>query len=120
MKEKQGCGFTHKLATFIVDKRNIFFLIYAIVFLFCIFSMNWVDIENDVTVYLSEDTETRQGLVAMNENFTAFATAQVMVANITYEEAEDIAADLAKIEGVELVAFDNTAATIPMPLPFLM
>ena len=110
MKEKQGCGFTHKLATFIVDKRNIFFLIYAIVFLFCIFSMNWVDIENDVTVYLSEDTETRQGLVAMNENFTAFATAQVMVANITYEEAEDIAADLAKIEGVELVAFDNTAA----------
>ena len=110
MKEKQGGGFTHKLATFIVDKRNIFFLIYAIVFLFCIFSMNWVDIENDVTVYLSEDTETRQGLVAMNENFTAFATAQVMVANITYEEAEDIAADLAKIKGVELVAFDNTAA----------
>ncbi len=110
MKEKQGGGFTHKLATFIVDKRNIFFLIYAIIFLFCIFSMNWVDIENDVTVYLSEDTETRQGLVAMNENFTAFATAQVMVANITYEEAEKIAADLAEIEGVELVAFDSTAA----------
>ena len=110
MKDKRSGGFVDALATFIVDKRRIFFLIYGIAFVFCLFSMNWVEIENDVTTYLSEDTETRQGIVAMNENFAAFSTAQVMVSNITYERAQEIAERLGEIEGVELVAFDDTAA----------
>lgn len=110
MKDKRSGGFVDALATFIVDKRRILFLIYGIAFVFCLFSMNWVEIENDVTTYLSEDTETRQGIVAMNENFAAFSTAQVMVSNITYERAREIAERLGEIEGVELVAFDDTAA----------
>ncbi|MBQ4566484.1 MAG: MMPL family transporter [Oscillospiraceae bacterium] len=110
MKDKRSGGFVDALATFIVDKRRILFLIYGIAFVFCLFSMNWVEIENDVTTYLSEDTETRQGIVAMNENFAAFSTAQVMVSNITYERAREIAEHLGEIEGVELVAFDDTAA----------
>ena len=69
MKDNKSNGFFHKMATFIVDKRNLFFLLYLFAFVFCIFSMNWVEVENDVTTYLPDDTETRQGLVAMNENF---------------------------------------------------
>lgn len=90
MNEQKTGGFIEKLATFIVDKRNLFFLLYIFAFVFCLFSMNWVQVENDVTTYLSDDTETRQGLVAMNENFVTFGTAQVMVSNITYETAKDI------------------------------
>lgn len=71
--------------------------------------MSWVQVENDVTTYLSDETETRQGLVAMNENFVSFATAQVMVSNITYETAEEIADIIAGVEGVEMVTFDDTA-----------
>ena len=73
MEEKKKGGFITKLATFIVDKRNLFFLLYIFAFIFCLFSMGWVKVENDVTTYLPEDTETRQGLVAMNENFVSFA-----------------------------------------------
>ena len=79
MKEKKGSSFIEKLSTFIVDKRNLFFLLYIFALIFCLFSMSWVQVENDVTTYLPEDTETRQGLVAMNDNFVSFATAQVMV-----------------------------------------
>ena len=75
MNEKRNGGFLMKLSAFIVDKRNLFFLLYAIALIFCVFSMNWVQVENDVTTYLPETTETRQGLIAMNENFTTFATA---------------------------------------------
>lgn len=75
MNEQKTGGFIEKLATFIVDKRNLFFLLYIFAFIFCLFSMNWVQVENDVTTYLSDDTETRQGLVAMNENFVTFGTA---------------------------------------------
>lgn len=99
-KEKSG-GFIGKAATIIVEKRNLFFLLYIFALVFSIFSMNWVQMENDVTIYLPDDTETRHGLVAMNENFTTFATAQVMVSNITYSTEEEIYDFLADVEGVE-------------------
>lgn len=108
MAEKKSGGFVEKLATFIVDKRNLFFLLYIFAFVFCLFSMNWVEVENDVTVYLPDTTETRQGLDAMNENFITFATARVMVSNITYETAEEIKEMLEDVEGVDMVTFDDT------------
>ena len=108
-KKKSGSGF-QKLATFIVDKRTLFFLLYIFAIVFSLFSMNWVQVENDVTVYLPEDTETRQGLVAMNENFAAFGTARVMVNNVTYEMAETLSGRIAEVEGVQLVTFDSSEA----------
>ena len=108
MNERNSGSFVSKLATFIVDKRNLFFLLYTFAFVFCIFSMNWVEVENDVTTYLDEATETRQGLVAMNENFTTFATAQVMVSNITPETAWELNDAMAEVKGVDMVTFDET------------
>lgn len=109
MSEKKSDNFFVKLATFIVDKRNLFFLLYVFVFVFCIFSMNWVEVENDVTTYLPEDTETRQGIEAMNANFITYGTARVMVSNITYETAEDILEIIEGIDGVDMVTFDDTS-----------
>ena len=108
MDSKKSESFIDRLAAFIVDKRNMMFLLYIFAFIFCIFSMGWVDVENDVTVYLPEDTETRQGLVAMNENFAAPASAQVMVSNISLETAQTIADRLAEIEGLTMVTFDSS------------
>ena len=109
MSEKKSGSFFVKLATFIVDKRNLFFLLYVFALVFCLFSMNWVEVENDVTTYLPEDTETRQGIDAMNANFTTFGSARVMVNNITYETAEQIRDTLEAVEGVDMVTFDDTA-----------
>ena len=108
MEEKNGGGFLDRLATLIVDKRNLFFLLYIFAAIFCAFSMNWVKVENDVTTYLPEGTETRLGVEAMNENFAAFATGQVMVSNVTYETALELSDSLAAIDGVEMVTFDDT------------
>ena len=109
MNEKKNDGFLVKLAAFIVDKRNLFFLLYIFAFIFSVFSMNWVQVENDVTTYLPDDTETRQGIVAMNDNFVTFGTAQIMVSNITYETAEEIHNILSSVEGVDMVTFDASA-----------
>ena len=108
MNDKHSGSFIQKVATFIVDKRNLFFLLYMFAFVFCIFSMNWVEVENDVTTYLAEETETRQGLETMNENFATFATAQVMVSNVTPETAWEINDRIAEIKGVDMVTFDET------------
>jgi len=108
MVEKDQGGFIGKLATFIVDKRNLFFLLYIFAFIFCVFSMGWVQVENDVTKYLPEETETRQGIEAMNAYFESFGTAQIMVHNVTYETAEELYDILMEIDGVDMVTFDDT------------
>ena len=107
-KEKHNSSFMYKIATLIVDKRNLFFLLYGFAMIFCVFSMNWVQVENDVTTYLPEETETRQGIEAMNENFTTFGSARIMVLNITYEMAENIVDMISEVEGVDMVTFDDS------------
>lgn len=97
-----------QITTFIVDKRNLLFLVYIIAIVFCLFSMNWVQVENDITTYLAEDTETRQGLTIMNDEFVTFGTAKVMLSSISYSHAEELVKDIEEIEGVKSVAFDDT------------
>ena len=106
-QKPKGSGM-EKIATFIVDKRNLFFLLYAFALIFSIVATGWVKVENDITTYLPEDTETRQGLTVMNDNFVTYGTARVMVSNVTYETAENICSDLESMDGVTSVDFDDT------------
>ena len=103
-----GESFMVKLSTFIVDKRNLFFLITIILVIFSMFSRNWVEVENDLTFYLPEDSETKKALNVMDGEFTTYGTAEVMVANIAYEAAERMLDDLKEIKGVQSIDFDDT------------
>lgn len=98
-----------KASALIVDKRKAFYLLYAILAIFCIFSMNWVKVDNDLTDYLPEDAETRLGLSIMEEEFTTFGTADIMVDNISYIQAENIAHEIEDIPGVTSVEFEDEA-----------
>ena len=109
-KEKKEQNFMMKLATFIVDKRNLFFLIVAIGLVFSVFSRNWVQVENQLSAYLPKDSETYQGLQLMEDEFTTFGTAQIMLVNVSYDEAEAISEQIADIDGVQGVTFDDTAS----------
>ena len=100
--------FMYKLASFIVDKRNLVFLLWIFLLIFSIFASNWVKVENDITAYLPDSTETRRGLTLMDEQFTTYGTASVMVSNITYDKAEELAEQIEAIDGVSEAAFDNT------------
>ena len=103
-----GESFMVKLATFIVDKRNLFFLITIILVIFSMFSRGWVEVENDLTFYLPEDSETKKALNVMEGEFITYGTAEVMVANISYADAESMLDDLKEIRGVQSISFDDT------------
>ena len=105
---KKQHSFVETLSAFIVRQRRWFFLFYIAVFLFCLASMNWVTVEQDVTQYLPEDTETRQGIETMNDNFATIATARVMVSNITYDTAAQLYDAISKTEGVTMAIFDDS------------
>ena len=106
--EKPKGNGMEKLATFIVDKRNLFFLLYIFALIFCAIATSWVKVEDDITTYLPDTTETRQGLTVMNDNFVTYGTANVMVSNITYDTALEIQEQLEDIDGVTTVDFDDT------------
>ena len=97
-----------KLASFIVDKRNLFFLLYIFALIFCAVATGWVKVENDITTYLPDTTETRQGLTVMNDNFITYGSARVMVSNISYDTALDLQEVIEDIDGVDTVEFDAT------------
>lgn len=108
MEETKSNQAMLKISGFIVDKRNLFFLIFAILAIFSAFSRNWVNVENDMAYYLPSSTETRQGLDLMEEEFVTYGSISVMVANVSYEQGEAIANDIESMDGVFSVDFDNT------------
>lgn len=103
--KKKPESFMMKLATFIVNKRKAFIALFALACIYSVISIPKVRVINDLTEYLSENTETRQGLDIMNEEFTTFGTAKVLVSNITYKKALDLAGELEEIPGVSAVSF---------------
>ncbi len=107
-ENKENDSFMLKVATFIVDRRNLFFLLFGIAIIFSVISMNWVSVENSMSAYLPHSTETRQGLERMEEQFITYGSAQVMVTNIPYQEAEKIADRLEALDTVIMLSFDNT------------
>ena len=107
-ENKSSAGFMEKLAAFIVDKRNLIFLLIGIFMIFSLISRGWVEVENDLTAYLPEGSATKEGLDLMKEQFITYGSADLMVANISYEEAERLYEDLKKIGGVQSVGFDDT------------
>ncbi|PXX80218.1 MMPL family protein [Dielma fastidiosa] len=106
--EEAKPGFVDTAAAFIVDKRNGFFLAFIGFAIFCVFSTGWVQVNDDLTSYLPAETETRQGLTIMDEEFVTFGSAEVMVDNLTIQQAEKISDELTKIQGVKSVEFDDS------------
>lgn len=97
-----------KICGFIVDKRNLFFLLFGILIIFSAISRNWVGVENSMSYYLPASTETKQGLDLMEEEFITYGTCSVMVANVSYAQAETIGERLAMLEGVYSVDYDDS------------
>lgn len=99
-----------KVAAFIVDKRNLIFLLTIILLIFSAFSRNWVEVESDLTFYLPEDSETKQGLNVMDDQFITYGTAEVIVCNITPSQANALVPGIKEIKGVQSVEYDETPA----------
>ena len=93
IKEKKTDGKSEnnvmlKVATFIVDRRNLFFLLFGIAIVFSLIASRWVKVENDLKKFLPDTAETTIGLNLMEDQFITYGSADVMVTNITPEEAK--------------------------------
>jgi predicted RND superfamily exporter protein len=106
----QNGKLTTRFAAFIVDKGTLFLFIFAALCVFSIFSSSWVHVEQDLTAFLADDAETKKGLKVMQEEFVTYGMTNIMIANISYEQAELIAERIKSMKGVFTVTFDDTKA----------
>ncbi len=105
MKENKANGFMKKIAIFIVDKRKAFLVLFLIAGIYGIASMSKVGVNNDLTEYLGDDTETRLGLDIMDNEFVTFGNGKILITNITYDKALELAKGMEKINGISGVKF---------------
>ena len=80
------------IATGIVNARFVIIAVFAIVGVYCVLSIGKVKVNNDLTAFLPDTTQTRKGLTIMEKEFTTYATADVMISNITNQIAQELAA----------------------------
>ena len=93
-----------RIAELIVKSKKLLLVLFAAAALGCLFTISKVEVINELTESLPEDTETRQGVDIMDKEFTTFGTAKVMVDNISYQEACRLADVLEEIKGVSEVS----------------
>ena len=97
-----------KVATFIVDRRNLFFLLFGIAAIFCVIASSMVNVENALSAYLPDTFETSVGLDLMEKEFTTYGSAKIMISNIVYEDAESLADEIRKRDDVSMLEFDDS------------
>ena len=104
-EQPKKSSFFEKLATFIVDKRNLIFFLYVIAVIASLITQGWVSVCDDLTEYLPATTETRRGLTVMKEEMKTFATARVLLSNVTYDTARELADRIEDLDGISSVDF---------------
>ncbi len=100
----------HAVAAAIVRYRFFIILLFLLAAVYCALSLGRVKVNSDLTAFLSPETETRQGLTVMEEEFLTYASENIMIANVTWQRAEELKETIEDFEGVASVAFDETAA----------
>ena len=108
--KKKKVDLLYKISEWIVDKRKLIFLIILGFIVFSCFSIGWIEVESDLTSFLPDKSPSREGVEIMMDEFVMPGTAQVMVANVTLEDAHEIYDKLSKMKGVQMVEFDETSA----------
>lgn len=93
-----------RLAEFIVKGRWIFFVVFCVLAILGAVASSFVKQNYDMATYLPEDSDTKQGLAVMKEEFGLTNSISLML-DYGQDESkiDDVCASLGEINGVELV-----------------
>ena len=100
----------YKISKKIIDFRFIIIILFIGLTIFGILSVNKTNVVSDLSIFLPDSTETKQGLKIMNEEFENYGVANFIFSNIEYETAKEIADKIAKEPCVLNVSFDDTTS----------
>ncbi len=106
--KKESQGPVRKIASFIVRWRLVFFLIFATACIVSAFFVGKVKVYSEITRFLPESTETRRGINVMGKEFPTYASVEMMVDGVSFDEASELADEIGKVPHVSDVGFDQS------------
>lgn len=98
--------FLRRIAGGIVTGRWVILILTLAAMVFCAFSSFWVQVDSSLASFLAEDAEARRGIRIMAQEFQTYATAQVMVEDISMAGAENVRQMIADVDGVAMVQYN--------------
>ena len=93
------------LARFIVKFRVAILAVFAVITVASAFMVPRVVVNHDLTTYLPDSLQSKQGLAVMNAEFGESTTFRVMTQGMTDDERVSFAEELSGVEGVTDVAY---------------
>ncbi len=99
-----------KIMDFLVNKRLFVIITMTIALIVSVFLINKVNINYDMTLYLPDSSNTKQGINIMNDEFQdeASSSFNIMFVDLNDTEKSSIYNDLLTINGVSSVSYDNS------------
>ena len=94
-----------KISSFIVKARYVLLGIFVALVGLCSFLMTKVNINYDMLIYLDKDSTSTVALNKMEEEFGSVGQAQIMIKDISFEEAKNVESKLESIKGIASVVF---------------
>lgn len=91
----------HRASEWIVDHYRLFFIVFAALLVFSAVASGWVKVENDVAAYLPADSETRQGLDIMEQEFQTYGSAKILLRDTDADAAAATAEQIHAVDGVD-------------------
>lgn len=92
-----------RLSNFIVNKRRIVISVMLLISVVCVFLMQMVEINDDMTKYLADDSNMKIGMDIMEDEFPEMETSQsirVMFQNLDTNAKAEV---LSMLESIEYV-----------------
>lgn len=91
----------HRASEWIVDHYRLFFIVFAVLLVFSAVASGWVKVENDVAAYLPADSEVRQGLDIMEQEFQTYGSAKILLRDTDADAAAAKAEQIRAVDGVD-------------------
>ena len=93
----------NKIGDITAKYRYIFLVLFIVLFSFCLYNFNNVKVNNDITKYLSDDTETKEALNLMEKEYGKFTSISLMIEDDT--NARTIYDNLNTISDIKSVSY---------------
>ena len=114
-KRFQGENFQKKkfdLPDFIIRKSKAIEKVFIVMVLISAVMAPFVEVNYDLTEYLPDSVESRQGLNIMEDTFGYPGTARVMIKDVTLYEAKAYKDRLEKVDGVDRILWLDTGTNV--------
>ena len=104
-KKSETQGSLYKFSSFVVKARWVFIALFLAAVIVCAVFIPGIDVKYDLSSYMPEDSNTNIALELLKEQFDDKGMAYVMVKGIDEQKAQELSAEIANIDGVNIVNY---------------